>query len=204
MPSRECDARTLCARGRSPAALSRLSYEGRCWLLGTSSLERPEVLVRKKDEAHLLDLRPLCELFVGRAKRDLGRVLDGVAVDAGRDRREGHRAAAQLIGDLESTAVAGGEELGLALIPAAPDRPDGVDHVPRREIAGRRGLGVTRGAAAEAAALLENRRAAGTVDRPVDAAAAEQRLVGRVHDRVDVLLRDVTLNELDPAHRPEA
>ena len=99
--------------------------------------------------------------------------------------------------------MARGEKLVLALSAAAPDRPDGVDHVPRRQVARRRRLRVAGRAAAEAAALLEDRRAAGTVDRAVDAAAAEQRLVGGVDDRVDLLLRDVALDELDPAHRPE-
>ena len=52
-------------------------------------------------------------------------------------------------------------------------------------------------AAAEMSALLEYRRPAGTVNCTVDASASEQRGVRRVHDRVDVLLRDVALNELD-------
>jgi hypothetical protein len=35
------------------------------------------------------------------------------------------------------------------------------------------------------------------MDRPVDPAAAEQRRVGRVDDRVDALLRDVAADDLD-------
>jgi len=35
------------------------------------------------------------------------------------------------------------------------------------------------------------------VDRPVDPAAAEERGVRRVHDRVDLLLRDVTADDVD-------
>ena len=55
-----------------------------------------------------------------------------------------------------------------------------------------------------------NRRAAGTrrgspaagaMDRAVDAAAAEQRRVRGVHDRVDGLRRDVALHEPDPGSR---
>ena len=44
------------------------------------------------------------------------------------------------------------------------------------------------------AAGRQDRRAAAPVDRAVDAAAAEQRGVRGVHDRVDVLLGDVTLH----------
>jgi hypothetical protein len=39
------------------------------------------------------------------------------------------------------------------------------------------------------------------MDRPVDAASAEERLVRRVDDRIHGLRRDVALDERDPAHR---
>jgi hypothetical protein len=55
-------------------------------------------------------------------------------------------------------------------------------------------------AGAKVAALLQDRRATLAVDRPVDPAAAQQRRVGRVDDRVDLLGRDVAGDQLDP-HR---
>ena len=55
-------------------------------------------------------------------------------------------------------------------------------------------------AAAEPAALFEDRGAAGAVDRTVDAAAAEQRRVRGIHDRVDLLPCDVADDELDHAY----
>ena len=75
-----------------------------------------------------------------------------------------------------------------------------MDHVPRRKRARAGRLCVARLAATERATLLEDRRAARPVDRSVDAAAAEQARVRRVHDRVDVLLGDVAEDELDHAY----
>ena len=53
---------------------------------------------------------------------------------------------------------------------------------------------------ADLLAPLQDRGTAATVDRAVDAATTEERRVRRVHDRVDVLLGDVALEENDPGH----
>src|SRR5207237_4676093 len=74
-------------------------------------------------------------------------------------------------------------------------------HPWRLQAAGGRDLRVAGGAAAERATFLEDRWSAGPVDRAVDATAPEQRRVGRVHDRVGVLLRDVAAHELDERAR---
>ena len=87
------------------------------------------------------------------------------------------------------------------MVAAVPHRADGVDHVARGKQTGGSGFRVAGLAAAEQPALLEDRGAAGSVDRAVHAAAAAQRLVGRVDDRVHVLLGDVAANELDQALR---
>jgi hypothetical protein len=70
--------------------------------------------------------------------------------------------------------VAGGKQIVLAAVSALPHGADRVDHPARRKVARGCGLGFTRLAAAVAPALLENRRPAGTVDRAVDAAPAEE------------------------------
>ena len=143
------------------------------------------------------------ELRGGRAECDLGRRPGRIAVDARRDRRERDRAATELHGDLERAAVTRGQERGLARVAALPDRPDGMDHVSRREVAGRRRLRVAGLAASEEPRLGEDRRPAHAMDRPVDASAAQERRVRGVDDRIDLLLRDVALHELDPAHWPK-
>ena len=90
-----------------------------------------------------------------------------------------------------------GQQLRLSRVAAAPDRPDGMDYPARREPAPGRRLGVPGRAAAEPARLGEDLRPARAVDRPVHAPAAEQRLVRRVHDRVDLLPGEVADDELD-------
>jgi len=89
------------------------------------------------------------ELGERRGQCDLGGRLDRIAVDAGRDGRKRDGAAVELGGNLERAPVTRGQELGLALVAAAPDRADRVDHVARRELARGRGLCVAGLAAAD-------------------------------------------------------
>ena len=82
---------------------------------------------------------------------------------------------------------------------ARPDRMD--DPAGGQPEAGCR-LGLAGGAAAERGARLAQLAGAGRpVDRAVDPATTGQGLVGSVHDRVDVLLRDVAPHGLDPHGR---
>src|SRR5438105_4517984 len=67
----------------------------------------------------------------------------------------------------------------------------------RRQPPAGRQLGVAGGAAAELAALGQDRGSAGAVDRAVDPAAAQQRRVGRIDDRVGRLRGDVAAHQLD-------
>ena len=101
---------------------------------------------------------------------------------------------------VERAAVARREQVGLAVAAPAPDRADRVDDEPRRQVAAGRRLRIAGHASAERPALGEDRRAAGTVDRTVDATAAEQRAVRGVDDRIDVLRRDVAADDLDQRH----
>jgi hypothetical protein len=77
--------------------------------------ERFEVRVREEHKAHLVDPWVLLQLFVRRAEGDLGGQLDGIAVDARRDRRKGDGSAAELVGDLDRPPMARGEELRLLI-----------------------------------------------------------------------------------------
>src|SRR6266576_1404129 len=132
--------------------------------------------------------------------RDWGGELNRIAVRTGGDRRERDRQAAELVRELDSTPMARCEQRGLSLAPAAPDRADGVKHVLRGKCAARGGFHVSGVAASEKAALLEDRRPSRSVDRAVDTAAAEEPRIRGVDDRVDLLLGDVTQDELDHAY----
>ena len=129
--------------------------------------------------------------------------LARVAVEAAGDRGKRDRPGTELARHLERPAVAGREQLRLALVSSAPHGPDGVHDVPRGQLPGRRRLGVAGLAAAEQPALREDRRAAGPVDRTVHPAAAEQRRVRRVDDHVDRLFGDVAADGFDPSHDGE-
>ena len=125
-----------------------------------------------------------------------------VPVDAAGDGGEGDGLRSELVRYPERFGVAGGEEPA-AVLPGHEHGPHGVDHPPGGEPSGGRGHGLAGweavGVAAgpQGAALGEDLGAAGPVDGAVDAAPAEQRRVGGVHDRVDGLGRDVALPEGD-------
>src|SRR6185503_15567670 len=61
--------------------------------------------------------------------RDLGSLLGGKAMDAGRDRRKSDRPQRMMKRELQRRTVGGGEQRVLAVGPCAPDRTNGVDHV---------------------------------------------------------------------------
>ena len=95
-------------------------------------------------------------------------------------------------------AIAGGEQFLLALVAAAPDRPDRVNDVPGLEPVAAGDLGGTGVAAAQRLALGQELGSGGAMDGAVDAAAAEQRPVGGIDDGVDVERRDVGDADLEP------
>ncbi len=99
--------------------------------------------------------------------------------------------------DLESPPIGGGQQVGLALTSATPDRADGVDHVAGRQASGARRLRVAGRTAAEARALLEDLVAACTTDRAAHSRGRDQRLVRSVDDRVHVLLGEIADDECD-------
>jgi len=128
---------------------------------------------------------------LNRIDRYLGRLLDREAVCAGAD--AGECDAVQMVpgGKVEGVAVAVAQECGLAGRPAGPHRSDRMDDVSRRQLVAAGQFGLAGCAAAELPACLEQTRAGRAVNRAVHPAAAEQRGVCRVHDRVQRQRRDV-------------
>ena len=103
--------------------------------------------------------------------------------------------------NLEAAPVAAGEQRRLAFAAAAPDGADSVDDVSRGQIVPPGQLRVAGRAAAEPGAFLQQPRAGGAVDRPVHPAAAQQRRIGRIDDRVDVEPGNVAAPDLNPLDR---
>src|ERR1700676_5054643 len=84
------------------------------------------------------------------------------------------------------------------MITAVPDWTDGMDDMPRRQPVTLGDLGVTSRAAVQGAALGEELRAGDTMDRAIDATAAEQRGVCRVDDGVNAQCGDVGDDDFEP------
>ena len=87
------------------------------------------------------------------AHGDLRRLVQREMVDTRADGREIDRMAAILARKAQAVAVAAGQQLGLAVIAAAPHRTDGVDHVPRDQLVALGDLGLSCFAAVQGAAL---------------------------------------------------
>jgi len=144
------------------------------------------------------------EMVRGRRERDRGGLVERVAVDAGRYRREGDRPQAAGACEVEAVLVAGGQQtrhFGLAAV----DRTDRVDDPARWQATAGGDHGVSRRQAVgpflctDLAACCEDLRPALAMDRAVHPAAAEQAPVGGVHDRIDLDLGEITLLENESA-----
>ena len=99
--------------------------------------------VHEQDQAHICRSRP--KRSDGLTGSEIGRE----AISAGRDRRETHRAGSKFVGNLEATAVAGGEHVDFTPFPAPPDRSHRVDDVAGREGKAGCGFGFARLAASQ-------------------------------------------------------
>src|ERR1041385_7734423 len=91
--------------------------------------------------------------------------------------------------------MAARQRLSFVAITAAPERAHGVNYMPRGQLATARRNRLPCGKPADARddsfALFENSRATGTMNCAIHPTAAQQRRVGRIHDSVRLLARDV-------------
>ena len=94
----------------------------------------------------------------------------------------------------EARAIAARQKLILVRLAAAPHRADGVDHMLGRQAIGFGDARLAGRTAAELAAFGEQLRPGGAMDRAIDPAAAEERRIRRVDDRVERERGDVGLD----------
>ena len=140
-----------------------------------------------------------CRQRIGNGgNRDASRAVGGKAIDAGGNGWKCHGRQRVGLTEFERAAVAGGEQLIFAIVAAMPDRPDGVDHMPRRQPVTQRDLGVAGRAAMERAAFSEQFGAGAAMDRAIDAAPAEQRRIRCVDDRVNAQAGDIGNDDFEP------
>ena len=103
-----------------------------------------------------------------------------------------------LLTKLYRAPIAGGEQFILARVAAAPDRTDGMDHMPRLEPIPFGDLGVTGRTTIQRAALGKQFGACCAMDRAIDATSAEQGRIGRVDDGVNAQCGDVGNDNFQP------
>src|SRR5215469_1894698 len=130
----------------------------------------------------------------GRNRRICGFTY-GISECSRRDRRERHGGQPEFIRDADRLPVATRQRFCLALIAAAKDRPDGVNHMLRTKVpaSGDHGSPSWKPSnlADDLSAFGKDRRATRVVDGAVDSAPTEKRRIGRVDDCVSCFLRDV-------------
>ncbi|MEA2897290.1 MAG: hypothetical protein QOJ84_2905 [Bradyrhizobium sp.] len=102
------------------------------------------------------------------------------------------------LAELQPAAIARGQRLVLAFAAAVPDRSDGMNDMPRRQLVALGDFGVAGCAAIKRAAFGEQLRPGGAMDRAIDAASAQQRGIRGVDDGVNTQRGDVGDDDLEP------
>src|ERR1051325_11521791 len=124
--------------GASRTSASRLQLRFDVEKMLVHALVHTQSPLVEEYERGLLDLGMSEKEGEGFGERNAGGVLDGIAVDAATDGREGDGAAAVIDRELEGSAVTAGEFFGLSGLAVAIDRPDRVDDmVGGQAVAGR-------------------------------------------------------------------
>jgi hypothetical protein len=139
-----------------------------------------------------------CQRIRRRADRDCRRAIGRKTVDAGGDRRERDRGEAVGLAKFDGAAIARRQRGIFALTAAMPNRPNGMNHMPRRQPITFGDLGLASLAAMERTAFGKKLRPGGTMDGAIDAASAEQRGIGSVDDGVNAKCRDIGDGDFQP------
>ena len=156
---------------------------------------RPVNLFHLRGEAAEDDfLDALHRVAADRLYRDLGRLFPGVAVDAGRNSGEGDRLAFAFFGKLEAAAVTRFQQGRFTMLAVPVDRSRSMDDVLRRKPEPGSDFRLARLAAVEGDAGTQEFRTCRPVDGAVDSATPKQGAVRRIHDCIDIQLRDVALD----------
>ena len=98
-----------------------------------------------ENEANFANVLRGFQCFRRAAQRDGSACSTGYPKDAGGDCGKSDRCELQLVGNANRLAMATCECFRFAVIAAGPQRPDGVNHVARRQSAGCGGDGLSRG-----------------------------------------------------------
>jgi len=129
-----------------------------------------------------------------RVHGDAGCTLWREIICAGADGRERDGAGLVLLGKFEATSVAVGEEFVFVLVASMPDGANGVKHPFGGKMESGSCLRVSSGTAVKLAASGEELGTSRAMDGAVNTPAAKQGGIGCIHDGIDDLAGDVSLN----------
>ena len=163
-------------------------------LLTQDSLVRLEIPRAEADEHDLFNQLVGLQEAARLCDCDSRRRLERKAVGARADRGKRNTSYLILRRKPEAIAIAVGQELVLTFATAAPAWTDGVHDPLRRQPVPLGELRFAGRAPAEGAALGEQIGPRSSMDRAIDASAAEERRISGVDDGVDVLACDVALD----------
>ena len=146
---------------------------------------QPRAVLREAAEDDTAHGRRDGQRINGGRDSDIRRAIGRKTIDAGGNCRKGNRSKAVGLGQFDGAGVARRQRFILAAASPVPDRPDGMNHVPRRQPETPGDFGVTGRTALQGSAFGEKLRPSRAMDGAIDATAAEQRGVGGVDDGVD-------------------
>src|SRR6266446_2048939 len=156
-------------------------------------------IVAPENKDHFLDLALGREKFAGCFQRNLRRFLNGIAIGAATDRRKRYGLDSVFHCNLQRISIAICQRLSFAVCPAAPDRPDRVNDELSGQTIGASNFRFAGSTTAECPAFHEQVRAGRAMNRAIDSSAAEKRCVRRVHNSIDIELRDVAAVDFELA-----
>lgn len=163
------------------------------------TLINAHVLFAPENKDHFVDLVLSRQEISRSIQGDLRRFSNWVAIRAATDRGKRDRPDPVFNRQLQRIPITIRQCLRFAAFPAAPHRSDRVNHKPGRQTIPAGNFRFARMATAKCSALRKQFGSGCAMNRAVDSASAEQRGVGRVHNRVDVELGNVTTYYADPS-----
>jgi hypothetical protein len=159
---------------------------------------QPGTFVRKaaKDDARQ---RRRSGQRVGRCRdRDLCGTVGRESERAGGNCREGYRRKPIGLAEFDCATITRREVVILTLVATVPDRPNGMNYVPRRQPIAFGDLGIAGFAAMQRAAFGKQFGSSRIMYIAIDAATTKQRRIGGVDDGVNAQGRDVGDDDLAP------
>ena len=133
-------------------------------------------------------------MFDNSSQCDRSGQVQRISIDSCAERGKSNALNLILFGQVQTALVSAGQET-LILTTTAIDRPDSMEDVPGRELAGRRRYGATGRTTVNLAALGHNARATCTVNGPIDATPASKRRISGIHNGIRLHPHNISLQQ---------